>query len=174
MPLRNEWACCNLKNQDLLKCQSTPSAKQWNTPPVIRPQDHIHLPCWHQAFWVVPFALEPLTDCLNFGFISAANFLCDLYKVTSPLSLILLVAKKKWVWSGPKMTNRVTSKLTPKSYESKSESLCWISFWSHWQHGGRVWMLAIDVRALCDYMRLAIHSQRVFRVSPSSNEVLLE
>lgn len=35
-------------------------------------------------------------------------------------------------------------------------------------------MLAIDVKALCDYMRLAIHSQRVFRVSPSSNEVLLE
>ena len=53
------------------------------------------MPCRHQAFRVVPFALEPLTDSLNFGFISAANSLCDLYKVTSPLSLILLVAEKK-------------------------------------------------------------------------------
>ena len=178
MPLRNEWACCNLKTQDLPKCQSTPSAKQWDTPPVIRPHDHIHLPCRHQAFRVVPFALEPLTDSLNFGFISAANSLCDLYKVTSPLSLILLVAEKKDLeWA----------KDDKQSHLKADSKKLWVKVWVsvlkiilkpltgmveeyEWLE-----MLAIDVKALCDIpCDLPSTDQRGFRVPPSSNEVLPE
>lgn len=56
--LRNKWACCKSKIQDLLKSQGIPSAKLGNTKFVFRHMATSTHPTHFKASGVAPFALD--------------------------------------------------------------------------------------------------------------------
>lgn len=67
VPWGNEWACCKSKIQDLLKSQSMPLVKLWDTKFVFRHLATSIHPTHFKASGVAPFALDVL-------FLSGKNF----------------------------------------------------------------------------------------------------